>query len=208
VTSEQLKPRTIAQALTATGKLIWKEADSFTRRQLAYSLLLLLAASLLSALYPVIYKLAIDALSGHADPTVLIAPGFLVAGLVLCNYTLGLSMGVRQLVHGLGVQRLNRRISNELFGHIVRLPLQFHLDRKTGAIGETISQGLNGCQIILQHAVSSTPRTSGFWASPLCSTATRSGGLRRRFRTHLAKSRTRTWKRRQPSLTACSTTRQ
>lgn len=147
------KPRTISQALAATFKLIWKEADSFTRRQLAFSFVLLLTASLLSALYPVIYKLTIDTLSGHADPTVLVAPGLLVAGLVLCNYALGLSMGLRQLVHGLGVQRLNRRISNELFGHIVHLPLRFHLDRKTGAIGETISQGLNGCQIILQHAV-------------------------------------------------------
>ena len=147
------KARTITQALTATFKLIWREADTFTRRQLAYSFVLLLTASLLSALYPVIYKLTIDAFSGHADPTTLIAPGMLVAGLVLCNYTLGLTMGLRQLVHGLGVQRLNRRISNELFSHIVRLPLQFHLDRKTGAIGETISQGLNGCQIILQHAV-------------------------------------------------------
>jgi ABC-type transport system involved in Fe-S cluster assembly fused permease/ATPase subunit len=149
----QSNPRTITQALTATFKLIWKEADAFSRRQLAYSFLLLLTASLLGALYPVIYKVTIDTLSGQAAPTTLIAPGLLVAGLVLCNYTLGLSMGLRQLVHGLGVQRLNRRISNELFGHIVRLPLRFHLDRKTGAIGETINQGLNGCQIILQHAV-------------------------------------------------------
>jgi ATP-binding cassette subfamily B protein len=147
------KPRTITQALTATFTLIWKEADGFARRQLAFSFVLLLTASLLSALYPVIYKLTIDTFSGHANPSMLIAPGLLVAALVLCNYALSLSMGVRQLVHGRGVQRLNRRISNQLFSHIVRLPLRFHLDRKTGAIGETISQGLNGCQIILQHAV-------------------------------------------------------
>ncbi len=146
-------PRTIAEALRTTFKLIWKESDSFTRRQLALSFALLLVGSLLSAGYPVVYKLTIDAFSGNADPRTLIAPGMLVALLVLTNYMLGLSMGLRQLVHGLGVQRLSRRISNQLFGHIVRLPLRFHLDRKTGAIGETISQGLNGCQILLQHAV-------------------------------------------------------
>ncbi|MEJ1961555.1 MAG: ABC transporter transmembrane domain-containing protein [Gammaproteobacteria bacterium] len=149
----QPPPRTIAEALRTTAALIWRQSDRFTRRQLAVSFALLLTGSVLSALYPVIYKLTIDAFSGHADPNMLIAPGFLIGGLVLCNYAVGTSMGLRQLVHGLGVQRLSRRISNELFGHIVRLPLRFHLDRKTGAIGETISQGLSGCQILLQHAV-------------------------------------------------------
>ena len=146
-------PRTIAEAIRTTFKLIWKESDSFTRRQLAFSFALLLTGSVLSAVYPVVYKLTIDAFSGHGSTNALLTPTLLIAGLVLCNYSLGLFMGLRQLVHGLGVQRLNRRISNQLFGHIVRLPLRFHLDRKTGAIGETISQGLNGCQIVLQHAV-------------------------------------------------------
>ena len=146
-------PRTIVEALRTTFRLIWKESDTFTRRQLAYSFVLLLVGSLLSAGYPVVYKLTIDAFSGNADPSALIAPGLLIAALVLTNYTLGISMSVRELVHGIGVQRLNRRISNRLFGHLVRLPLGFHLDRKTGAIGSTISQGLHGCQVLLQHAV-------------------------------------------------------
>jgi ABC-type transport system involved in Fe-S cluster assembly fused permease/ATPase subunit len=145
--------RTITEALRTTFRLMWKESDAFTRRQLTYSLALLLTGSLLSAGYPVIYKLTIDAFTDHAHLRSLIAPGVLIALLVLINWVLGVSMGVRQLVHGIGVQRLNRRISNRLFGHLVRLPLRFHLDRKTGAIGSTISQGLNGCQILLQHAV-------------------------------------------------------
>jgi len=62
-------------------------------------------------------------------------------------------MVVRELVHGVGVQRLNRRISNRLFGHLLLLPLGFHLGRKTGAIGSIIGQGLHGSQVLLQHAV-------------------------------------------------------
>jgi len=146
-------PRTISEALGTTFKLIWKESDAFTRRQLTYSFLLLITGSVLNALYPVIYKLTIDTFSGQATPSALVAPGLLIAALVLTNYALGMSLGLRQLVHGLGVQRLNRLISNSLFGHLVRLPLRFHLDRKTGAIGSTVNQGLNGCQILLQHAV-------------------------------------------------------
>lgn len=152
-TTTEPAPRTISEALGTTFKLIWKEADAFTRRQLTYSFALLITGSVLNALYPVIYKLTIDAFSRQAAPSAWIVPVFLIVALVLTNYAAGMSLGLRQLVHGLGVQRLNRLISNSLFGHLVRLPLRFHLDRKTGAIGSTVSQGLNGCQILLQHAV-------------------------------------------------------
>jgi ABC-type transport system involved in Fe-S cluster assembly fused permease/ATPase subunit len=146
-------PRTISEALRTTFKLIWAESDAFARRQLAFSFLLLLVGSVLSATYPVIYKLTIDAFTIGVNPAALIGPGLLVTGLVATNYALGLSMGLRQFVHGLGVQRINRLISNRLFGHLVRLPLRYHLERKTGAIGATINQGLSGCQTLLQHAV-------------------------------------------------------
>jgi ABC-type transport system involved in Fe-S cluster assembly fused permease/ATPase subunit len=146
-------PRTITEALRTTARLIWTESDSFARRQLAISFVLLFVGSLLRAIYPVFYKLTIDAFNSGASPAAWLVPAALVGALVLTNYTQGLTLSLRQFVHGLGVQRLSRRISNRLFAHIVRLPLRFHLDRKTGAIGETISQGLNGCQILLQHAV-------------------------------------------------------
>jgi ABC-type transport system involved in Fe-S cluster assembly fused permease/ATPase subunit len=147
------RPRTIGEALRTTASLIWHDSDSYARRQLAFSFLLLVFGSVLSAAYPVVYKMTIDVFSGQATASALLTPAVLVAALVLTNYVLGLSMGLRQLVHGTGVQRLSRRINDHLFGHIVHLPLRFHLDRKTGAIGQTISQGLSGCQILLQHAV-------------------------------------------------------
>lgn len=143
----------VIKALRATASIIWQEADRYTKARLVGSFGLLVIGSVLGALVPVIYKLIIDVFSGAAPPTALFTPAALIAAYVMCIYVINSSGALRQLVHGLGTQRLNRRLSNRLFGHIVRLPLRFHLDRKTGAIGETLGQGLSGCQIVLQHAV-------------------------------------------------------
>src|SRR5687767_7214992 len=107
-------PRTIAEALRTTAKLIWDESDTFTRRHLAFSFVLLLIGSVLSAAYPVVYKLTIDKFSGQAAAALYLGPALLVAGLVITNYLRGLSMTLRELVHGRGVQRLDRLISNRL----------------------------------------------------------------------------------------------
>ena len=147
------RPYTVIAALRATAEIIWAESDSFTKRQLVASFALLVVGSVLGALAPVIYKLLIDSFSGVAPVAEQLTPPVLLVASILCGYVIAISGVTRGLVHGLGTTRLNRRISNRLFGHIVRLPLRFHLDRKTGAIGETLGQGLSGCQIVLQHAV-------------------------------------------------------
>jgi len=148
-----LRPRTISQALRTTLHLVREESDAFVLRQLGFSLGLLVLGAILNAARPVIYKLTIDAFTPGVAPGSPIMPVVLVGMLVLSQYALGLSVGLRQLVHGLGVQRLSRRISNKFFAHIVHLPMRYHLSRKTGAIGETMSQGLSGCQTVLQHTV-------------------------------------------------------
>lgn len=142
-----------AEAFRRTLRLIWAEADAFTRRHLMISFCLLVVGSVLGALTPIAYKLVIDTLTGHPPPSSLLSPAILIGSYVLCGYAISCSATLRQFVHSVGTQRLNRHITNRLFRHIIRLPLRFHLERKTGAVGETITQGLGGCQIVLQHLV-------------------------------------------------------
>ena len=142
--------RRMSDTLRATAKLIWQQADGFARRQLALACLLLVAGSILSAIRPVIYKLVIDSfLTPLSSPTT----AALIAAFVLVHYGAILAGGTRPLFHVQGVQRISRRISNRFFTHLMRLPLPFHLEQKSGAITETVSQGLQGCQIVLQHLV-------------------------------------------------------
>jgi hypothetical protein len=68
----------VADALAQTGKLIWEAADKFTKRQLAWSFVLLILGSTLGALVPVLYKLLIDAFSGNATPGTQLTPAVLI----------------------------------------------------------------------------------------------------------------------------------
>ena len=70
------------------------------------------------------------------------------------NHWLNRTLGeIRGLVFGSADTRLNRRISGKLFAHIMQLPLRYHLDRKSGALNQTLVQGLNGYRMLLQIAV-------------------------------------------------------
>jgi len=44
-------------------------------------------------------------------------------------------------------------LSERLFAHLMQLPLRFHLGRQTGAVGQTLEQGLQGYRMILYHLV-------------------------------------------------------
>ena len=48
---------------------------------------------------------------------------------------------------------MSRMLSERLFAHVMRLPLKFHLERQTGAISQTLDNGLNGYQMVLHTLV-------------------------------------------------------
>jgi len=149
----QEKRRVGLQAIRTTVKLIWAETDAYTRRKLVQSFVFLVGFSALGALTPVVYKLLIDGLSGHRAVRAYLTPLGLIAAFVLFQFLMRFCGELRNLVHGQALQRLNRRLSLRLFQHVFDLPLEYHLNRKTGAIGEILGQGLNGCHILLQHLV-------------------------------------------------------
>src|SRR5262249_23727345 len=60
---------------------------------------------------------------------------------------------LRALIYAYAERRMFRTLSEGLFAHVMRLPLRFHLSRQTGAIGQTLQNGLQGCEIILNHLV-------------------------------------------------------
>jgi ABC-type transport system involved in Fe-S cluster assembly fused permease/ATPase subunit len=60
---------------------------------------------------------------------------------------------LRALIHGQADRRLYRALSDRVFNHVMQLPLRFHLDRQTGAVNETLSNGLQGFNIVLQTSV-------------------------------------------------------
>lgn len=156
------RSRDSVQTLREARQLFWTVADGFTKRQLLVALTLVVGGALAAASTPVALKLLVDSLAQMSPPShgaqdggaaLYLGPVALVGLYALGQYVTRTFTELRQFVHGRAEQRLRRRIARRLFEHLVRLPLKFHLERKTGAMGETAEQGIRGYQLLLTHTV-------------------------------------------------------
>src|SRR6266403_5604574 len=115
-------------------------------------MLLVVTASVLMALGPVALKLVVDGFTGQTKGAP-ISP-LLLIGLYVLSQWLARTVGeIRGLVYARAERRMSRMLSERLFAHVMRLPLRFHLERQTGAISQTLENGLNGYQMVLHTLV-------------------------------------------------------
>ncbi len=163
------KAKPLHRALGEAISLAVAETDSFIIRRLALTLILVFGTAALAALSPIALKYAVDGLASlqnagstpgaqvgaHSPGTAsaVLTPTALL-GLYIAALWLSRSLGeARWLFFGTADQRLHRRLSRRLLAHIIDLPMAFHLDRKTGALNQTLVQGLAGYRILTNHLV-------------------------------------------------------
>jgi ABC-type transport system involved in Fe-S cluster assembly fused permease/ATPase subunit len=132
--------------------IICSDSDRFVRRRLAVVLLLVIIASVLMALGPLALKWLVDGFTGQAIG-ISLSPVILVWAYVLSQFLARAIGEIRGLVYARAERRMFRMLSSRLFAHILRLPLRFHLDRKTGGVSQSLENGLTGYQMILHHLV-------------------------------------------------------
>jgi len=136
--------------------LIWTDATGYVRLRLAVALALIMVASATTALGPVALKLVVDQFTGHpagAMGAVGLSLAVLI-GLYVLSQWLARTVGeIRGLVYARAERRMSRMLSERLFAHVMRLPLKFHLERQTGAISQTLDNGLNGYQMVLHTLI-------------------------------------------------------
>ena len=132
-------------------KILCREATPFVRRKIALVLIVVVAAGLLTALGPVALKMIVDGFAGRARDAV--SPLLLVALYVMSQWLARAAGELRMLIYGHVERRMFRTLSERLFAHLMHLPLRFHLERQTGAVSETLTNGLEGFQMILHHLV-------------------------------------------------------
>jgi ABC-type transport system involved in Fe-S cluster assembly fused permease/ATPase subunit len=132
--------------------LIWTDATGFVRFRLVVALLLIIAASAMTALGPVALKLVVDGFTGQGTGAGISAVTLI--GLYVLSQWLARTVGeIRGLLYARAERRMSRMLSERLFAHVMRLPLRFHLERQTGAISQTLDNGLNGYQMVLHTLV-------------------------------------------------------
>ena len=131
--------------------LLRGEVTPYVALRLTEVLLLVLFGAAMNALAPLALKWIIDGLSGQGR--VPLGAGVLV-GLYAVSQWLGRSSAeLRTLRYARAERRVLRTLNERLFAHVLRLPLRYHLTRQTGAVSQTIDNGLEGVRLILHHLV-------------------------------------------------------
>ncbi len=138
-------------ALRDAFKFLWLVTDAYARRRLLLVITISSFAAIASAFTPVALKLAIDGFTAPVGTAHLSAVG-LIAAYVLGQYLTRCLTETHFLAHGHAQGRLQRNLGLRLFEHLVRLPMRFHLERKTGAMGQIAEQGISACERLLQQA--------------------------------------------------------
>jgi ABC-type transport system involved in Fe-S cluster assembly fused permease/ATPase subunit len=122
------------------------------RGQLIVVTLLVIGTSTMAAAGPVVLKLLIDGFSGKASRVQI--PAAALIGVYVFSQWLSRAVGeLRGWLHARVERRMFRSLSERLFSHLIRLPMRFHIERQTGAIHQTLDNGLQGCQSILYHSL-------------------------------------------------------
>ncbi len=122
------------------------------------ALMFLLAAKLATTGLPFVIKAMVDQLGGEStqqpEPNSwLLAPVALVfvyGGLRFANVLFG---EIRDTLFGRVTERAMRRIAHQVFVHLHRLDLDYHLNRKTGGVSRDIERGVSGISFLLRFMV-------------------------------------------------------
>lgn len=140
--------RVLRRAVVA--RELWADAGHFVRIRLLGVSLLVIVAAALSALCPVALKVLVDRMAGPPAAVALSLP-VLVCAYVGCQWLARAAGEARGWLYARAERRVFRSIGERLFSHVLHLPLRFHLQTQTGAVTQTLDNGLEGVQLIMHH---------------------------------------------------------
>jgi len=124
------------------------------RGRVAASLALLVAAKLATVAMPVALKYIVDYLdAGGSTEKLLGLPLALVLGYGLLRFGSTFFAELRDAVFARVAERAMRRVTLQVFEHLHRLDLGFHLSRRTGGLARDIERGTNGISFLLRFAL-------------------------------------------------------
>ena len=131
--------------------LLRGEVTPYVALRLTEVLLLVVFGAAMNALAPLALKWIIDGLSGEGR--VPLGAGVLVGFYAVSQWLGRSSAELRTLRYARAERQVLRTLNERLFAHVLRLPLRYHLTRQTGAVSQTIDNGLEGVRLILHHLV-------------------------------------------------------
>jgi len=115
-------------------------------------LALVAASAMFTTLGPLALKFVVDDFTGRGRPD-FATLALLISAYIISQWLARAAGEVRLLLYQRIQQRMFNTLTERLFAHLMHLPLRFHLDRRTGAISEAVTTGLEGIQRILSQLV-------------------------------------------------------
>lgn len=145
-------PRVNWTTIRSVTALIWAGATRFVKMRLALALAIVAATSIVTALAPVALKLVVDALTAQTGG-VEVSLGLLLV-MYIVSHWLARALGeMRSYVYAQADRRMFRSLCDRLIDHVMQLPLRYHMNRQTGVMTGTLTNGLQGYQMIFQTLV-------------------------------------------------------
>ncbi|KAF8424073.1 hypothetical protein EV426DRAFT_600462 [Tirmania nivea] len=164
------KPAVLAQASLSTkeqrkedwaimkemAKYLWPKDSMSIKIRVGVSLALLIGAKVLNVQVPFYFKNIVDSL--NVDFMAIGGTAWTVAGSVIIAYGLArigatLSQEARNAIFANVAQTAIRRVACNVFDHLLRLDLNFHLNKQTGGLTRAIDRGTKGISFLLTSMV-------------------------------------------------------
>ena len=129
---------------------LWPDGEVWVKRRVLIAMAALLLSKLIAVYTPIIYRDAVNALSGEGVSDLLLgAVGLTVAYGMARIFTSGFQQ-LRDGVFAAVAQRALRKLALETFTHIHRLSMRYHITRKTGGLSRIIERGVKGVDFLLR----------------------------------------------------------
>ncbi len=124
------------------------------RGRIFLALLCLILAKLANVSVPLIFKEIVDGFAPASDKEALpLVPLVLIAAYGILRFSVALFTELRELLFARVTQRAVRTISLQVFEHLHRLSLRFHLERQTGGLTRDIERGTRAIGSLISYAI-------------------------------------------------------
>ncbi|HEY4136148.1 MAG TPA: ABC transporter ATP-binding protein/permease [Alphaproteobacteria bacterium] len=129
---------------------LWTANPLELRLRVVGALVLLCISTLTNVYVPMVYKMAVDAMTVKSGAPVAVAlPVAVILGYGLLRFVAAASGELRDALFVKVTQRAVRLVAYQIFQHLHALSLRFHLDRQTGGLSRVIERGIKGIEFVL-----------------------------------------------------------
>lgn len=128
---------------------LWPKNLWGAKTRLVIAFLLMIGGKILIMSIPLLFKNLIDGLESH---TYLTLPLMIIATYAGARLLAGLFADLKDAIFSMIAERAIREAALRVFRHMHNLSLSFHMDRKTGALSQTISRGIKSIEEFMQFS--------------------------------------------------------